>query len=94
MGRVSLDAAMLVVSALLLGVVVVLLGGVDVAAPVLLWGKVPVVPIEPPAGLCCPAAVAGFAGAVVGGVPCAKAEPASAKAVAARSVERRVMEVS
>ncbi|WP_162245743.1 hypothetical protein [Variovorax sp. Root411] len=46
MGGLLFDAAMLLVSVLLLG------GGEEVVAPVLGWGVVPVVPMAPPAGLC------------------------------------------
>ena len=45
-------------------------GMVDAAGA---WGEVPVVPMGPPTGFCCPAAVAGFGGTVVGGVPWATA---------------------
>jgi hypothetical protein len=52
-----------------------------------LCGVTPVVPIGPPAGLCCPAAVAGLGDEVVGGVPCANAAPAAAaKTAAAQAV--------
>jgi hypothetical protein len=60
----------------------------------LFCGVVPVVPIGPPDGFCWPAAVAGFAGAVVGGLPWAKATPAAPTARAAMKLEVRVMLVS
>ena len=57
-------------------------------------GVVPVVPIGPPAGLCWPAAVAGVAGAVVGGLPWANATLAAPSARAASRLEVRFMVIS
>jgi len=57
-------------------------------------GVTPVVPMAPPDGFCWPAAVAGLAGAVVGGLPCAKAAPAAPRASAARSLEVLFMVMS
>jgi hypothetical protein len=59
-----------------------------------LCGVTPVVPMGPPEGLCCPAAVAGLAGAVVGGLPWANAAPAAPRANAAMSLEVLFMVVS
>jgi hypothetical protein len=72
------------------------LGAVDgvVRAAVPLSGVTPVVPIGPPEGFCWPAAVAGLAGAVVGGLPWANAAPAAPSASAARSLEVLFMVVS
>jgi hypothetical protein len=68
--------------------------GAAVVGAAVFWGVVPVVPMGPPAGLCWPAPVAGFAGAVVGGLPCANATPARPSASAAMKLEVRSMVIS
>jgi hypothetical protein len=97
MAGVSPDAAMVLLELLLVSGELWAVGAEElpeVLPPCVFCGVTPVLPMGPPDGFCWPAAVAGLGGAVVGGLPCAKAAPAAPRASAAMSLEVLFMVIS